>query len=751
MLGIRSTTLERSAAVLTEESLTEALVCTDLLTFGVVITATQCHKEENSPMLPADLADIEKASVMVQGRAALKSEVSRLNARNGSLLELYWQLKHGSSTDAWNLVEQIRSEQLVPEISTPPESKHRTTEPTPSNANGGSCASRGTARKRKSTSDVTYTLATSSSEGSASVSPTVSTSEYLPTSPVPSEAARDVATSHPPLSRRSSFSLSSIREEYVRDHEARLLRSLRANADKIRVSFAIQRMRISEIFYCHNCEDFERLLSSLYDPENGSCSRSVLCEICAAAATCGLYDLDTFASGLLDYWYDSARLLLDDSIEESLVSAIRVSAMLGLYNLLNKATVAIAYFDFGLSLVARYLSDRQKTKVTTWEKEYLAVLRTQKSFIFYNGWLQATLGYVASPRENVELTPEIVSSRTNEHDLVHGIIASIAVLKAATMLSIQRIRNQLREWYDSLPVEAQLMQLGINDHVPLKTSIYYVHLLHLGTVMLIFRYCVASVRDQADRTGLTDEQKVVVDETLSDGLLAAQHSARIISLMREASQSVRHCWMTIYQAYVSGLILIYDATQLKATGALEDQWNPSLDLAVKMIDVLEFCKALDPVARSFVESLTAHCKAFQNIPVTRQNLAEQTAESDFATSSPYEYLFVVQIGHDEQHQALQELFEQVSQPYANSDPLTAQQWNEAGPASPSVSTSKRRQTSLQSHPPAIFGSSDSQVPTDPFISNNEDEYFIGSSEPSWWRAKRSSIDYSNGATTLKIA
>lgn len=41
---------------------------------------------------------------------------------------------------------------------------------------------------------------------------------------------------------------------------------------------------------------------------------------------------------------DSARLFFDDCIEASMASAIRVSALLGLFNILNKATVAIAYF-----------------------------------------------------------------------------------------------------------------------------------------------------------------------------------------------------------------------------------------------------------------------------------------------------------------------------------------------------------------------------------------------------------------------
>lgn len=116
---------------------------------------------------------------------------------------------------------------------------------------------------------------------------------------------------------------------------------------------------------------------------------------------------------------------------------------------------------------------------------------------------------------------------------------------ASLLLAIQGLRTQLREWYGGLPVEAQLIQLGTDADLPAKTSIFYVHLLHLGAVMLIFRYCVAGLRSHEDRVRLADEQRQVVNEALGDGLLAAQHSARIVSLIRGASQRDRHCWVTM--------------------------------------------------------------------------------------------------------------------------------------------------------------------------------------------------------------
>lgn len=111
--------------------------------------------------------------------------------------------------------------------------------------------------------------------------------------------------------------------------------------------------------------------------------------------------------------------------------------------------------------------------------------------------------------------------------------------------SIVHLRDQLREWYECLPPHARLIQLGTDSHIPLKTSIYYVHLLHLGAVMLMFRHCLAGLRSFEDREGLSVEQRKVMDEVLNDGILAAQSSAQMVYMIREASQSVRHCWVTM--------------------------------------------------------------------------------------------------------------------------------------------------------------------------------------------------------------
>lgn len=119
--------------------------------------------------------------------------------------------------------------------------------------------------------------------------------------------------------------------------------------------------------------------------------------------------------------------------------------------------------------------------------------------------------------------------------------------------SIQDLQEQLSWWYGDLPDAAQLMQLGGDAHILLKSSIYYVHLLHMGAVMLIFRHCLAGLQLSRDREILSAEQRSVMNAALNDGLQAAQHSAQMTYLLKQISRSMRHSWTMMWVPW-SGLL-----------------------------------------------------------------------------------------------------------------------------------------------------------------------------------------------------
>lgn len=143
----------------------------------------------------------------------------------------------------------------------------------------------------------------------------------------------------------------------------------------------------------------------------------------------------------------------------------------------------------------------------------------------------------------------------SEHDLVHNVVATIAILKATAMRmlwacsdvpdllrSIRDLQGQLGGWYGDLPEVVQLIQLGGDAHVLLKSSIYYVHLLHMGAIMLIFRHCLAGLQLSRDREILSAEQRSVMNAALNDGLRAAQHAAQMSYLTQQVSRSMQHGW-----------------------------------------------------------------------------------------------------------------------------------------------------------------------------------------------------------------
>ena len=184
----------------------------------------------------------------------------------------------------------------------------------------------------------------------------------------------------------------------------------------------------------------------------------------------------------------------------------------------------------------------------------------------FDRWLLATLGNhctadVASlPSVSIKAEELMTIQNTepqcsSEHDLVHGVATTIDILKATAMRMlwtcsdvsallhvVRDLQERFGDWYEHLPDAAQLIRLGDNAQTPLQSSIYYVHLLHLGAVMLMFRHCLAGLQFPGDRESLSSEQRSTMHAALYDGLQAAQQSARMTYLTQQLSPSVRNCW-----------------------------------------------------------------------------------------------------------------------------------------------------------------------------------------------------------------
>ena len=270
--------------------------------------------------------------------ATLKSEVAQLRTNNSNLLELYRQLRDGSAVDAWNLVEKIRSGEVPIDD--------------PSSANDGRGSVCMTPPKPYGLVDALDTAISRRSRGvSEPAMPTVRgpsqashVAKRYAASQRPSTKSKDrdasKGTQHPAVNRRIEkplpyqlFGQAGLRAAIYaeEDSDASLQFSLRANLEKIQEGFQIQQSCISEVFFCHNKENFDTLVSCLEQNIADLQGSSVLCEVSAVATIAGQYVRDSLQPGVLDQWYSTLEfqtlLNINDSTAD-MFQTLRASALM---------------------------------------------------------------------------------------------------------------------------------------------------------------------------------------------------------------------------------------------------------------------------------------------------------------------------------------------------------------------------------------------------------------------------------------
>jgi hypothetical protein len=89
-------------------------------------------------------------------------------------------------------------------------------------------------------------------------------------------------------------------------------------------------------------EEVNNLLDSSLREEE-TVSLSTLCEACGIAAIGSRYSRSQISPEHGNYYFSTARQLLDECIERTPLRAVKVCAILAMCNIVNKATVALAY------------------------------------------------------------------------------------------------------------------------------------------------------------------------------------------------------------------------------------------------------------------------------------------------------------------------------------------------------------------------------------------------------------------------
>ena len=196
------------------------------------------------------------------------------------------------------------------------------------------------------------------------------------------------------------------------------------------------------------------------------------------------------------------------------------------------------------------------------------------------------------------------------------------------------------------------------------------------------------------------------------------------------------------------MILIYNATQLRLAGFSERHCASSFDLASKVVDSLEFCKELDPVARKLTATLSEHYKCLRSAASHSEDASDH---EDSVLPESGDYLFNVSNEDEALHDTSSGLFEELCNPYADGETLSRLHENihdlpnriNATPRFPWKSRS------WEGYAGSRYG--EAPVAITPEISNLEDGYFAGMREPSWWLVKRTTAAVSLGSETLEVS
>ena len=122
--------------------------------------------------------------------------------------------------------------------------------------------------------------------------------------------------------------------------------------------------------------------------------------------------------------------------------------------------------------------------------------------------------------------------------------------KEISVGAIGSVTHDLQQWYEELPSPIRLETTG-QDNAPLETqrNIMHVHLLYLGTIMLLYRRVASGQLLAFLREHWSEESHIPSNEQLVDAshqaILAATTSARILKLLFDNNAIFSRCWLVV--------------------------------------------------------------------------------------------------------------------------------------------------------------------------------------------------------------
>lgn len=261
-------------------------------------------------------------------------------------------------------------------------------------------------------------------------------------------------------------------------------------------------------------------------------------------------------------FYNLARHHMEDILVEQPLEAVKLYTLLAMYNIMNKATVALAYVEIALGLARKLgLSSRYRSSNIS-EEIWRDYRRAWTTLMFLSAWLGSTLGYMSgnfSFNQTISLTEfdtntkdieEILKLETTKIVILQvNMLRDNFALKDLSSRTIERMLHDLEDWYGKLPKEMHIAVLS-QDNLEQNTrrSIYYVHLLYLGTINLLYRRIAShflKLQLQKIEPELWGHASSIVRRPLTEGYVAAKQAARILGLLLNEKSILSRCWIVM--------------------------------------------------------------------------------------------------------------------------------------------------------------------------------------------------------------
>ncbi|KAK4152019.1 hypothetical protein C8A00DRAFT_35335 [Chaetomidium leptoderma] len=400
------------------------------------------------------------------------------------------------------------------------------------------------------------------------------------------------------------------------------------------------------LFHIYTREQLQEYHRAVFgnDGKADTSQKLAICCLCAVAAVGIQYNAGFFQDGLGESFHEVSRHFFSEVMEERPLDTIKVCTLFAMFNILNKATVALAYVEVGLTMSKRQSLNTgvcHPSMVST--EEWIDFRRTWRALLFFASWLSSTLGYISGEDDASEFEM-LLPVAEQDHDsysaelgeLVQAEITKISLLQAGilrnhlavpelTTLGLDGIIRELQEWHGQLPESIKLRSLYRQDWTPLvRWSIYHLHLFYCGAFMLVYRRIAAHcVRLQRTGGGLNSASREAnLLSLVEQGVTSARDTARIVSLLLEEQGVFRRCWIVIFQTHTACVVILHCVAQKQLHRFPPSSWAEDMKRAQQCIDVLGYCGNVDPVALRFRVRLSAIYDSLQPPVTTEQQPAE---------------------------------------------------------------------------------------------------------------------------------